>query len=197
MRKSLLMLAGLAVSGCEAPPPTSPEVSITTPIDFAGWPSATPKPVRVELRFGSLCNTTHEEIEEQEAESRRRHGPHSQLAILIRVSPEAMSAFRAHTPLPVGSVVIKEKHEEKYSKGPPNEYAAMIKREAGYDPANGDWEYLYETRKPNPGVTRGRLTDCIECHRRAAATDYLFRQYEDHDETLRKHLEEARNRKVP
>ena len=57
--------------------------------------------------------------------------------------------------------------------------AAMIKREPGYDPENGDWEYAYEKRWPEAerSVVRGKLGSCIECHKGARITDYLFRSY--------------------
>ena len=55
--------------------------------------------------------------------------------------------------------------------------AAMIKRESGYDPAHGDWEYRYDRRWPeaDKGVVWGKLASCIDCH--ARGTDYLFRPY--------------------
>lgn len=53
----------------------------------------------------------------------------------------------------------------------------MIKREPGYDPQHGDWEYLYVVQKPEKKVTRGRLESCIKCHWQAKDRDYVFRNY--------------------
>lgn len=39
-------------------------------------------------------------------------------------------------------------------------YAAMIKREAGYDTKHGDWEYLYVTRGADSTIERGHLHNC-------------------------------------
>ncbi len=48
----------------------------------------------------------------------------------------------------------------------------MIKRPTGYDPDNGDWEYFY-FEDPTK-FEQGRIALCVECHRGAAATDYVF-----------------------
>lgn len=65
---------------------------------------------------------------------------------------------------------------------------AMVKREAGYYPDGGDWEYSV---MPNDGSTdytahpngmlpaaetamRGKLTDCASCHSGAGGGDFLF-----------------------
>lgn len=108
----------------------------------------------------------------------KKHGPHYYSAILVRVNPTSFEAFKSgKAPLPVGTTVIKEKHNGMESKGPPNEYAAMVKREAGYDPAHGDWEYVYVVRGPEKKVTRGKLDSCIDCHANKAEQDYVFRTY--------------------
>ncbi|NBC83449.1 MAG: hypothetical protein GVY19_08710 [Bacteroidetes bacterium] len=64
---------------------------------------------------------------------------------------------------------------------------AMVKREAGYDAENADWEYITMpndadndfTAQPNgdidaASVGRGKLSNCIECHTKAGGGDYLF-----------------------
>jgi hypothetical protein len=106
-----------------------------------------------------------------------KHGPHYQLAIVVRTNPAAIDAFRAGQTLPIGAVVVKEKHQTLEAAGPPDEYAAMVKRRPGYDPEHGDWEYLYVVRRPEQWVTRGRLAWCINCHTAARDADYLFRTY--------------------
>jgi hypothetical protein len=73
--------------------------------------------------------------------------------------------------------VVKEKYADELASGPLHEYAAMLKREAGYDPDNGDWEYAYVTLAPDRKVVRGRLRECAGCHAAARDRDYLFRSY--------------------
>ena len=84
---------------------------------------------------------------------------------------------------PVGSVVVKEKHE-LVTDGPSPDglavdqasstaaIAGMIKRAPGYDPDHGDWEYFYYEN--NQVAATGRLSNCIDCHTYAADRDYVF-----------------------
>jgi hypothetical protein len=110
------------------------------------------------------------------AADKKQHGPHAGLTIIVRVSPEARGAFDRSEPMPVGAVVVKEKYG--YASGPLVAYALMIKREPGYDPENGDWQYAYVSlSRPDKTVTEGRLKSCIDCHAGAKAKDYLFRSY--------------------
>ena len=54
----------------------------------------------------------------------------------------------------------------------------MTKREPGYDPEYGDWEYGYRELKADaPPPTIGKINSCIACHRTARQKDYLFRPY--------------------
>lgn len=55
----------------------------------------------------------------------------------------------------------------------------MVKREAGYDPGGGDWEYAYVSLVPEREVSRGRMARCANCHASAKSRDYLFRSYGD------------------
>lgn len=103
-------------------------------------------------------------------------GPHANTYIRVFMSVEAERAIANGTAYPVGSIVVKQK-EVMRSTHPdvPNEFAGvggMIKRAPGYDPANGDWEYFYQT--PDKRLSAGKIESCIACHRGAAATDRVF-----------------------
>jgi hypothetical protein len=158
----------------EAPPASEPSAEI----EFSKWPTATDSPVHVGLPFLGDCRApSAKELWESEG-GKKRHGPHFKHSIVVRVNPEAMEEFKAvNKPLPVGTTVVKEKHSEMLAKGSPAEYGAMIKREPGYDPEHGDWEYFYVVQKPEKKVTRGKLQTCIECHSHVKDGDYLFRTY--------------------
>jgi hypothetical protein len=130
------------------------------------WESVTKSPVKIAHGPPELCSAG------------RTDGPHWKPSIVVRTNPTALNAFvDKQSPMPVGSIVLKEKHEEDDAADPPNEFGAMIKREAGYDPDFGDWEYVYGTVSPL-SLKRGKLTNCIVCHSAyAKTTDYLFRSY--------------------
>jgi hypothetical protein len=87
---------------------------------------------------------------------------------------------------PVGSVIVKEKQGLEYDaegKLPQrtaktsNGVGGMIKRTPGYAPDDGDWEYFYFEAAMK--VEHGKIKSCIECHRGAAATDYVFGNWAD------------------
>jgi hypothetical protein len=161
------------LAGCQSGTP-KPEPGVVEPLTFATWPTVTDKPVQIgpALWVADCRGPTPEEAAEA-----KRHGPHASYSIVVRVSPEANGAFREGKPLPIGAIVVKEKYEDAQASGPLHEYAVMVKREAGYNPGGGDWEYSYVTLAPQRKVTQGRLANCAGCHLSARENDYLFRSY--------------------
>jgi hypothetical protein len=110
--------------------------------------------------------------------------PHSVPFARYYTNPTGIDAVRrGNVPVPVGTTILKVKQwsETAGPAWPHPSYAAMIKREPGYDPADADWEYVYTYRADDPAgawkTERGKLDACIDCHRNAKATDYLFRTY--------------------
>jgi hypothetical protein len=65
------------------------------------------------------------------------------------------------TTFPQGSVIV-QRHTERLggSAGP---LFAMVKREPGYYPAGGDWEYVV-THSDGRLEDRGQLQQCARCH---------------------------------
>jgi hypothetical protein len=161
------------------PAPITPPVSqAREEIEFSKWPTASRFSIDVSPQASMMC-AVMKSAENLWAETggEKRHGPHFKHSIVVRINPEAAEEFKTlGAPLPVGTVVVKEKHTEVLAETPPNEYGAMIKHEPGYDPQHGDWEYLYVVRQPEK-VTRGKLQSCINCHEHAKSRDYTFRTY--------------------
>jgi Cytochrome P460 len=188
MWRILALLGLILTSGCQPKQSAAPAVHPSALAEFrppplpelrasADWPAATDQPIPVTLRTWSLCRSlTPEETQAQEAEVKRR-GPHARYSIVVRTNPEAIAPFRRLEPLPPGTVVVKEKHWLEPSTKRPAEYALMIKRNPGFDPEHGNWEYVYATGAPEWTITRGRLSSCIDCHAVAKDRDYLFRSY--------------------
>jgi len=77
-------------------------------------------------------------------------------------------------PYPVGSVIIKESYSaDDGAKGILKSITIMVKREAGYDPDNGDWEYAMTDE--NLKVSRqGKINMCISCHSVMSDKDFTF-----------------------
>jgi hypothetical protein len=167
-------------------PTVPPQAQTPTPvsqpspeIEFSNWPTATRIRIDVSPHVSMACRAPlPSEHNWAEGGGEKRHGPHIKHTIVVRISPEQAEEFKTlNAPLPVGTVVVKEKHKDILAEGPPNEYGAMIKHEPGYDPQHGDWEYLYVVRQPEKKVTRGKLASCIDCHEHAKNRDYVFRTY--------------------
>ena len=168
-----LVIAGLVLflAGCQpattqgpAPPPPADALGPveTLGIDFAGWPAVTEKPHPVAPEVAFFCNVPDPLRSDEWQGEQNFHGPHYRPAIVVRVSPEGRDDFLAGRPVPVGTVVVKEKHWNEVADSP-SALAVMIKREPGYDPDHGDWEYGYEhlLAVKKPRVVRGKLDSCI------------------------------------
>ena len=173
----IVAVAGCERAGCAQADPAPVEPALVEPADFASWPRVTEKPVRVGPLLWMLCRdpTPAEAIARDKAA--KPHGPHAGYSIVVRVSPEAVAAFRSGDGLPAGAVVVKEKYTDELASGPMQAYAVMVKRAPGFDPGAGDWEFEFVTLAPERSVARGRLAECASCHARARDTDYLFRSY--------------------
>lgn len=166
---ALVLLAGCGTTTEPTTPPTVPE----SEPDFATWPAVTETPIAVDPQIAIACDAAGASREQKQ----KTHGPHLHPYIVVRVNPEAVEKFKARQPLPVGTTVVKEKHADRRAATAPTEYTAMVKREAGYDPPHGDWEYLHVVRGPQRTITRGRLESCISCHVGKKGSDHLFRDY--------------------
>jgi hypothetical protein len=165
--------------GCQPPPaaPTTPAESATPrsdeggfPIDYSGWPSLTAEPVRVPMAAFLDCRAPTVQTDDT-------RGPHAMPAVRYYAPPATMTHLKeGRPPYPVGTTVVKVKWWNEADKAP-TAVAAMIKREAGYDPDHGDWEYVYTTLGAKPETQRGNLESCIQCHRIKKEEDYLCRSY--------------------
>lgn len=145
--------------------------------DYSSWKALTAQPIRVDRTIFLRC----EPPDASTTRMAKARGPHFKPAVKFFANPGAAEAIQAgaKSPLPVGATIVKEKYwNEKDAK--PTAYAAMIKREPGFDAEHGDWEYLFvefpESGK-KPVVTRGAIKSCVQCHSLAKEKDYVFRTY--------------------
>lgn len=105
-------------------------------------------------------------LPEELAAAERVSGPHRSSVIDVRGNDLAANTLKSGaTTFPVGSILVKD----KYSLGG---VAGMIKREAGYNPASGDWEFFI--REKGGPLAQGKLANCISCHATATGPDHLF-----------------------
>jgi hypothetical protein len=152
--------------------------------NYAELQLMTAKPVHVDRELLTLC--TPLAIEDASDRARERSGPHASTAIRIFMNDLAAEAFcDSGATYPVGAVIVKEKQGSFDGPGnlphepveTPLGVAGMIKRAAGYDAQHGDWEYFYFEDASK--IEQGRISSCIQCHRNAAATGYIFGDWSD------------------
>ncbi|RYG53060.1 hypothetical protein EON80_33105 [bacterium] len=120
--------------------------------------------------------------------SKDTQGPHAKKFIRVYVNKvgEKQMTTRKNPRFPVGSVIVKQKlplnskvSKTKFRKvsPAPELLTVMIKHKAGYDPKNGDWEYMVTDGAGRKVSQRGQIESCQNCHRPYAKTDYVVRSY--------------------
>jgi len=104
------------------------------------------------------------------------HGPDKYITVYVNdVGRHAMMEEK-EPHFPQGSVVVKEKLTTAKS-ATPELLTVMIKRERGYNPDSGDWEYLVFDGAGRSVQARGKLENCQSCHMMDQNTDYVSRAY--------------------
>lgn len=177
------MLICVCLCGCDtsaartkSPPPAAvrPEV-LQVAVSYSSLRAMTPKPVLVNPQFAALCAGVSTSDVDAAA---LQFGPHAHTAVSIFMNDLAANTFgRPDAVYPVGSIIVKEKKSlaTRVTKGPDvsnGGVGGMIKREPGYDPSHGDWEYFY-FEKPDK-IEQGKIESCVQCHSGAAPRDYVF-----------------------
>jgi len=149
----------------------------------------TPKPILVNSGIFVLCRLPS--LKDLKKVRDKENGPHFSTYISIYVDKEEAAALKNKSAkLPVGTVIVKKKSKAVKHKtldgtiSGKEGLGGMIKRDAGYDLKNGDWEYFYQDKKGK--LSTGKLKNCIECHQKAKQTDYVFRAWKDYIETAEK-----------
>ena len=98
------------------------------------------------------------------------------IGIHIYVTPTSAATFKdAGSRFPVGTVILKQKFPTVNAKDA-DFYTGMLKREEGFNPACGDWEFFTMTGDRRAVTARGRIESCIDCHRQYAKTDFITKR---------------------
>lgn len=133
--------------------------------EYKLWKPTTSKPVFVPGKASVLCRPFSEIPSE----------PHGFRYISFYINPNARDAYsEAKTKqvvFPEGTVIVKEKrlkeNDEKVS-----ELGIMLKRQKGFSPETGDWQYGF-IRQNGELVIGTQLRNCAECHSNAKS-DSVF-----------------------
>jgi hypothetical protein len=142
--------------------------------DYKKWKVAKPDLFKVQPAVWTLCiGPTQEQAAILDAS-------HTGF-IKVFVNDIGQEAMFAKTAFPVGSIIVKERHPTKVSGV---EFCTVMrKREKGYNPECGDWEFSV-LNEQNIATDVGRLKACMGCHSKQGKLDFTFRTYLDKKEGI-------------
>jgi Cytochrome P460 len=109
----------------------------------------------------------------------REKNPHSATSITVFVNSVARSAmFQKESPVfPQGSVIVKQKNGRFSARNTTILYTIMRKRESGYNPGVGDWEFSVVKADGSTVEASGKIENCQGCHIKKPSSDFVFRSY--------------------
>ena len=142
---------------------------------YRNWTKVNPKPDFMQPQTAALCAAVRPVIG---ADPDGVTSPHRRKYITVYVNESGRRAMmeQASPKFPEGSVIVKEKLSEPSSTSP-ELLTVMIKREKGFNPETGDWEYAVFDGPGTKVESRGKLNNCQGCHVSRPNTDYIFRTY--------------------
>jgi Cytochrome P460 len=162
----------------DASPPTvlRPDVSVNAVVpglkDYKAWTLVNPERVYLPPQMSVSCLAPDPKWNDRYVD------PAAGSYISVYVNDAGRQAMmESRTPkFPIGSVIVKEKHPTKDDTAP-ELLTVMVKREKGFNPTSGDWEYLVTDGAAKQVQGRGKLANCMGCHEKRKDTDFVFRQY--------------------
>ena len=162
-----LAMIGWAVAGRSSP--SAAEGDLASLAKYRQWTLVNPTPQLMEPLPAMSCALIP---------GRQEPSPHLHKYISVFVNPVGREAMmtKQSPKFPVGSMIVKEKLGTADSTRP-EVLTAMIKRERGYNPENGDWEFLVLDGAASEIVEQGKLTRCSGCHRPYQQSDFVTRTY--------------------
>jgi hypothetical protein len=103
--------------------------------------------------------------------------PHIKKYVHVYVSQNGEAAMRTWNGVfPEGAIVLKEKFSD--AGGTKTElFTGMIKRETGYNPECGDWEFFTLPGNASTISERGKIQNCMDCHVEYKDSDFVTKSY--------------------
>lgn len=156
------------------PPPPERLAGAELVEGYRGWARVNPVPSLFHLRRPTDCAAPSAAA----ARMDRADSPHVEKFVNVFVNEAGRRAMlkELRPRFPVGSLIVKEKLPA-FDAAEPELLTAMFKREAGYDPEGGDWEYMVLDGRGKEVQARGKLESCRACHQAVADTDFVSRNY--------------------
>ncbi len=175
---AILAIMGLSACRTQSPPQVKP-ARFTPPVaesvSIAGykqWTKVTSEPYNTDPRTWAMC------FRPSFSPKINILDPHMSKYISVFVNPVGETAMLhdKNPNFPIGSVIVKEKLTSNESVSPVL-LTVMRKRESGYNPTAGDWEYSVFNGEGTQIQAQGKLENCQKCHVKWKKTDYISRDY--------------------
>ena len=172
MKRTILFIVALAMlAGAVAihSSPSAPESDLASLAKYRQWTLVNPTPQLMAPPSIVSCSIMP---------GRYEPSPHLNKYVSVfvnQVGREEMMTKQSPK-FPIGSMIVKEKLGSADSTTA-EMLTAMIKREPGYNPPGGDWEYLVLDGAATKIIEQGKLTRCSGCHRPFQGSDYITRTY--------------------
>src|SRR5262249_48441551 len=168
----LAAIAGLAARGRHNDgSTTSAEPNFAAMVkDYKTWTRVNTKPYRMPAAVMAACA----------AQAVKQASPHLEPDgyIDVYVNPEGRAAMLTpgHVVFPSGTIIVKKKRHDA-DPSDPELLTVMLKRFNGYNPEIGDWDFAVLDGKAAAVQAQGKLENCMQCHKTAGTSDYIFRPY--------------------
>jgi Cytochrome P460 len=170
---AIAAFAGYFVIPTRSSATTEPfENSIKVIDGYRSWFKANAEPQVMPDQTSALCAVA------VPAKADAAANPHRHKFLTVYVNDIGRTALlEQKTPaFPEGSVIVKEKLSEKSSETP-ELLTVMIKQAKGFNPNNGDWEFMVVDGAGTKVLSQGKLDNCQSCHNAKPETDFVFRTY--------------------
>lgn len=135
--------------------------------EYKTWRQLTPEGYSIPPQLALLCTAPAPAPSRQSIET---FGPHANTFVRVFGNPLAVRALTSRGSFPEGSILVKEKLRDVRSDVS-SDQGVMIKRQKGFDPSTGDWEFRFY-----PSERSASFTSCSNCHR-SAQHDFVFGSY--------------------
>lgn len=146
--------------------------------DTTKWTQVNAQPYSISSQLDAMCAMPTAAMFEAE----RKQNPHAGTWITVYVNNLGRQAmFTKESPMfPRGSVIVKQKVGRGFEeRNKTLLYTIMRKREPGYNPKLGDWEFTVVGPDGSTVQASGRVENCQMCHQGKTASDFVFRPYVD------------------
>lgn len=163
---------------------TPAEATKESPVkSYRTWKRVNTSPARIASQLASLCSIPTPAMVKEDAANPhfgpvKPNDPFRERWINVYVNPIGAPEMAVEqSPIfPIGSTIVKEKLPNAASMKP-ELLTIMRKREPGYDPGHGDWEYTVMDGAGARIQAQGRLQNCRSCHAKQRRSDFVFRNY--------------------